>query len=86
MPLFQLHATQQLYGVLVYRKTRDLGERVELRIKWIDRSVLEKQVDMAAQRYCACGNGRSKDPRVLFHRFPNQRMHPRRRVYASTLR
>lgn len=35
---------------------------------------------MPGQRCCVCGNSRSKDPGVSFHRFPNQRMHPERRA------
>ena len=37
-------------------------------------------MDMPGQRCCVCGNSRSKDPGVSFHRFPNQRMHPERRA------
>ena len=35
---------------------------------------------MPGQRCCVCGNSRSKDPGVSFHRFPNQRMYPERRA------
>ena len=33
---------------------------------------------MPGQTCCVCGNSRSKDPGVSFHRFPNQQMHPER--------
>ena len=35
---------------------------------------------MPGQRYCVCGNTRSKDPGVSFHRFPSQRVNPDRRA------
>ena len=53
---------------------------MEFQIGRIDHSVHEKEADMPAQRCCVCGNSRSKDPGVSFHRFPNKRIHPERRA------
>ena len=58
-------------------KTWDHATHVELWLEWIDQTVPEKQQflwNMPGQQCCVCGNSRTKDPRLSFHHFPNERM------------